>query len=105
MGTQKKRSFEHPKHMLKLMGKKIFTLLRSKNFAYLNPMITGILKYFSELIEMNPEMSAAVAAIKTLLHYLENNRCKYRSYARLISKHSQLLLTLVLMGQVTVNSC
>ena len=23
-------SFEHPKHMLKLMGKKIFTILRSK---------------------------------------------------------------------------
>ena len=24
-------SFEHPKHMLKLMAKKIFTILRSKN--------------------------------------------------------------------------
>ena len=23
--------FEHPKHMLKLMGKKIFTILRTKN--------------------------------------------------------------------------
>ena len=29
-------SFDHPKHMLKLMGKKIFTLLSSKIFVYLN---------------------------------------------------------------------
>ena len=29
-------SFEHPKRMFKLMGKKIFTILRSKNFVYLN---------------------------------------------------------------------
>ena len=28
-------SFEHPKHMLKMMGKKIFTIVRG-NFAYLN---------------------------------------------------------------------
>ena len=30
MGTQKNRLNEHSKHMLKLMGKKIFTILRSK---------------------------------------------------------------------------
>ena len=35
VGTQKNRLnwtvlIEHPKHMLKLMGKKIFTILRSK---------------------------------------------------------------------------
>ena len=29
-------SFEHPKHMLKIMGKKTFTILRWKFFAYLN---------------------------------------------------------------------
>ena len=29
-------SFEHPKHMLKLMGKKIFICLRWKGFVYLN---------------------------------------------------------------------
>ena len=40
VGTQKNRLnemvlFEHPKHTLKLMGKKIITLLRSKNtFKY-----------------------------------------------------------------------
>ena len=39
-------------------------------------IFSGILKYFSDLGEENPDMSAAVAAIKTLLHYLENNRCK-----------------------------
>ena len=60
----------------------------AQKFCLSKPMIAGILKYFSELIEMNPEMSAAVAAIKTLLHYLENNRCKYRSaYAGLVSKY------------------
>ena len=30
VGTQKNCLNEHPKHMLKLMGKKIFTILRSK---------------------------------------------------------------------------
>ena len=29
-GYSKNGSFEHPKHMLKLMGKKILTILRSK---------------------------------------------------------------------------
>ena len=28
--------FEHPKHMLKIMNKKIFTILRRKFFVYLN---------------------------------------------------------------------
>ena len=41
MGTQKyclieTVLFEHPKHMLKVIGKKIFTTLRSKIFVYLN---------------------------------------------------------------------
>ena len=30
VGTQKNRLNEHPKHMLKLIGKKIFKILRSK---------------------------------------------------------------------------
>ena len=30
VGSQKNRLNEYPKHMLKLMGKKIFTILRSK---------------------------------------------------------------------------
>ena len=30
MGSQKNRLKEHPKHMLKLMGKKIFTILHSE---------------------------------------------------------------------------
>ena len=30
VGTQKNRLDEHPKHMLKIMGKKIFTILRWK---------------------------------------------------------------------------
>ena len=29
---------KHLKHMVKLMGKKIITMLRSKNFAYLNQL-------------------------------------------------------------------
>ena len=42
VGTHKnclnESSFEHPKHtMLKLMGKKIFTILSSKILFYLNP--------------------------------------------------------------------
>ena len=44
MGTQKNCLnetvfFEHPKHMLKLMGKKIFTILRSKIVFYLNLLV------------------------------------------------------------------
>ena len=34
-GSQWDGSFEHSKQMLKLMGKKIFTILRSKNCVYL----------------------------------------------------------------------
>ena len=41
MGTQKNRlnlgSFEHPKHMFKLIGKKIITILRFFLFAHLDP--------------------------------------------------------------------
>ena len=33
-------SFQHPKHMLKLMGKKIFTILRQNFFIYLNLCVT-----------------------------------------------------------------
>ena len=45
MGTQKNHlnktiSFKHPKHMLKLMGKKIFTILHKKN-CLSKPMGTG----------------------------------------------------------------
>ena len=38
LGIQKNRlnKTEHPKHMLKLTGKKIFTILRSKKFVYPN---------------------------------------------------------------------
>ena len=35
MGTQKNRSFEHPKHMLKLIVKKILHLY-AKNFVYID---------------------------------------------------------------------
>ena len=49
LGTQKNRlnetvhgSFDHPKHMLTLMGKKIFTIFKFtlKNFVYLNLWMT-----------------------------------------------------------------
>ena len=35
VGTQRDSSFESPKHMLKLMGKEIFTILRSKTLLIL----------------------------------------------------------------------
>ena len=34
-------SFEHPKHMLKIIGKKIFTTFTLKNFVYLNQWYIG----------------------------------------------------------------
>ena len=49
VGTQKNRlnesSFEHPKHMLKLMGKKIFTLLRLNICIPLNAVMHQDLHY------------------------------------------------------------
>ena len=33
--SQRDGSFEHPKQMLKLMGKKIFTIIRSKFLFYI----------------------------------------------------------------------
>ena len=33
--------FEHPKHMLKLIGKKIFTILRSKIFFISKPLTSA----------------------------------------------------------------
>ena len=33
--------FEHPKHMLKLIGKKIFTVLRSKNLFISKPVMSA----------------------------------------------------------------
>ncbi|KAK3576555.1 hypothetical protein CHS0354_011233 [Potamilus streckersoni] len=34
----------------------------------------GVLSYFSQLVNDNPDMSAAVAAIETLLHFIETNK-------------------------------
>ena len=41
VGTQKNHLNEHPKHMFKLMGKKLMTILRSKillNWTYVPPL-------------------------------------------------------------------
>lgn len=38
--------------------------------------IPGILSYFNSLVKEDPSLSVAVAAIKTLLHFLENNKSK-----------------------------
>ena len=43
MGTQKNHLNEHPKHMLKLMGKKIFTFLCSK-FCLSKPVFAVLKK-------------------------------------------------------------
>lgn len=37
---------------------------------------SGILSYFNSLVKEDPSLSVAVAAIKTLLHFLENNKSK-----------------------------
>ena len=39
-------------------------------------IFSGILSYFDTLVKEDPSLSAAVAAIKTLLHFLENNKSK-----------------------------
>ena len=44
-------SFEHPKHMLKLMGKKIFTVLRFKN-CISKPMIIAETGFFHDLTSL-----------------------------------------------------
>ena len=40
MGTQKNRLSEHPKHMLKLIGMKIVTILCTK-ILFISPIIDG----------------------------------------------------------------
>ena len=54
-------SFEHPKHMLKLMGKKIFTTLHSKNLF--KPELQGYLSVSIEIyifFKRNEERSGSV---------------------------------------------
>ena len=46
-------SFEHPKHMLELMGKKIFTILRWNFFVYLNLCKGAKLKKKFEFLYQN----------------------------------------------------
>ena len=41
--SQSDGSFEHPKHMFKFVGKKIFTVLRLLFFFFTGPMITAVL--------------------------------------------------------------
>ncbi|XP_060070085.1 translation initiation factor eIF-2B subunit alpha-like [Ylistrum balloti] len=53
----------------------------------------GILSYFSNLVHADPDMSAAVAAIKTLLHFLEVNKMDTLSEMRDRMKDAILTLT------------
>ncbi|KAH3876703.1 translation initiation factor eIF-2B subunit alpha-like isoform X2 [Dreissena polymorpha] len=46
----------------------------------------GILEYFNALIDHHPDVSAAVAAIKTLLHFIENNHLETLAELRAILK-------------------
>lgn len=64
----------------------------------------GILKYFIELVETNPDMSAAVAAIKTLLHYLENNRLETLAGLRAKLKDAITTLTQTDISVTSVSS-
>ncbi|XP_033747563.1 translation initiation factor eIF-2B subunit alpha-like [Pecten maximus] len=52
----------------------------------------GILSYFSNLVHADPDMSAAVAAIKTLLHFLEVN--KVDTLAEMRDRMKDAILTL-----------
>ena len=60
MGTQKNDSFEHPKYMFKLMGKKVHvtTILRSKNLLNWNyddtsPLSIGYRSYITIIKELS----------------------------------------------------
>ncbi|XP_045171611.2 translation initiation factor eIF-2B subunit alpha-like [Mercenaria mercenaria] len=53
----------------------------------------GILQYFSQIVEEHPDMSAAVAAIKTLLHFIENNRMETLAGLRATLKDATNTLT------------
>ncbi|WAR03026.1 EI2BA-like protein [Mya arenaria] len=53
----------------------------------------GILQYFNNVVREYPDMSAAVAAIKTLLHFIENNRLETLAGLRAILKDAINTLT------------
>ena len=60
-------SFEHPKHKLKLMGKKVFTL---KNFVYLN-----LYMIFQQLLDhVFQEVTEVTDEIKTQHHEIKHLR-------------------------------
>ena len=50
VGTQKNRLNENPKHMLKRLGKKILTILRSKNYLNLEIYYYNCQMHFKKLI-------------------------------------------------------
>ena len=52
-------SFEHPKHMLKIMGKKIFTILRC-NFCLSKPMCRYELYTYNDKKCILPVMAAVL---------------------------------------------
>lgn len=45
-------------------------------YVFIFIFFPGILSYFNSLVKEDPSLSVAVAAIKTLLHFLENNKSK-----------------------------
>ncbi|XP_062574707.1 translation initiation factor eIF-2B subunit alpha-like [Saccostrea cucullata] len=53
----------------------------------------GILSYFNTLVKEDPDLSAAVAAIKTLLHFLENNKIETLAEMRDRLKEAIQILT------------
>lgn len=57
------------------LDKPVLAMLTLCMFLYLF-FFPGILSYFNSLVKEDPSLSVAVAAIKTLLHFLENNKSK-----------------------------